>query len=198
MKLLGCIKINNKGAVINGKEHYLIQHTEEDWKKELFLSLKKDYSKFYKMDALAKMAFIGVQLIKEAVNFQQFEDDEVALIFANKFSSYDDDSKYIESYTNKGKPSPSLFVYTLPNILTGEIAISEKWYGENIFFIEEKFNPSLYLDQINFYLRKESKVCLCGWVESVNGNEECILFAVDQSEGNITENELLNLYNQSI
>ena len=30
-------------------------------------------------------------------------------------------------------PSPALFVYTLPNIVTGEIAIRNKYYGETSF-----------------------------------------------------------------
>jgi 3-oxoacyl-[acyl-carrier-protein] synthase-1 len=34
-------------------------------------------------------------------------------------------------------PSPSVFVYTLPNIVTGEIAIRNKFYGETSFYVLE-------------------------------------------------------------
>src|SRR3712207_7060242 len=32
-------------------------------------------------------------------------------------------------------PSPSVFVYTLPNIVTGEIAIRNHYHGETHFFV---------------------------------------------------------------
>ena len=70
-----------------------------------------------------------------------------------------------------------------------------KWYGENIFFIEEKFNPELYIDQINSYFSKGAKACLCGWVDADKNKEECLLFVVEKGEGNIRE-QLVKLYNK--
>jgi len=35
-------------------------------------------------------------------------------------------------------PSPAVFVYTLPNIVTGEVAIKHKTYGETAFYALEK------------------------------------------------------------
>lgn len=196
MKLLASCKINSRGVFINGErqEQYVI--ASDNWKKDLYTQLEVDYPKFYKMDALAKMAFIGFEMIEKNYDFSKLEDNAVALLFANRNSSYTTDQLFIESYTEKGSPGPSLFVYTLPNILTGELAIRKKWYGENIFFICEKFDPAFYIDQINFYFRKESKVCLCGWVDSANNEEECFLFLVGNEPGEITIDQLNNYYKQ--
>ena len=42
--------------------------------------------------------------------------------------------------TMKDFPSPSLFVYTLPNIVAGEIAIRNKYAGETSAFVLEKYD----------------------------------------------------------
>ena len=60
-------------------------------------------------------------------------------------------------------PSPALLVYTLPNIVTGEIAIKHKITGENSFFIEPTFNAEL-LHNYTELLLKENDAALCGWL----------------------------------
>lgn len=196
MKLIGSCKISKEAVVLNNEIQF--QPTEENWKKEIYSKLAIDYSKFHKMDALAKMAFLSVEMIAKASNLNKFKDNEIALLFANSSSSQNTDVKFINSYEVKGSPSPSLFVYTLPNILTGELSIRNKWYGENCFFIEEKFDVDFYLEQINFYFSKGAKACLCGWVNSFNNVEECFVFIVEndgEKENNIRE-QLITLYKQ--
>ena len=196
MKIKDSVKISPNGVFVNGEKQAFDFNTEDSWTKTIYTQSGISYPKFYKMDSLAKMAFLGLNLMEKANIVAPNESEEVALIFANASSSYDTDMKFIESYTKNGAPSPSLFVYTLPNILTGEISIFKKWYGENIFFIQEKFNAEFFIEQINFYLRKGAKSCLCGWVNSMNDKEECILFHVSNETGEITKNDLNTIYNQ--
>lgn len=196
MKLISSIKINATQIVVNGISKNIPTAEDGNWTKALYSSMQLNYPKFYKMDSLAKMAFLSLQLMEKEFSLSEQETSDVALIFANSSSSITTDLKFIDSYTEKRNPSPSLFVYTLPNILTGELSIFKKWYGENIFFIDEKFNAEFFIDQINFYLRKGSSACLCGWVNSTNESEECFLFYVTQEEGQITENELNTLFKQ--
>lgn len=196
MKIISSIKINPTQIVVNGVSKELPSAEEGNWTKALYSSLEISYPKFYKMDSLAKMAFLSLQLMEKEVALSEMETSDVALIFTNSSSSQATDLKFIDSYTEKGNPSPSLFVYTLPNILTGEISIFKKWYGENIFFINENFNAEFFIDQINFYLRKGSKACLCGWVNAMDNKEECFLFYVSDEEGELTENELNTLFKQ--
>lgn len=196
MKIISSIKINPTQIVVNGVSKELPTTEEGNWTKALYSSLEISYPKFYKMDSLAKMAFLSLQLMEKEVALSEMETSDVALIFTNSSSSQATDLKFIDSYTEKGNPSPSLFVYTLPNILTGEISIFKKWYGENIFFINENFNAEFFIDQINFYLRKGSKACLCGWVNAMDNKEECFLFYVSDEEGELTKSELNTLFKQ--
>lgn len=194
MKLIASCHITPRGADLNGRRFPVDASEDQDWKKNLYRQLELDYPKFYKMDALAKMAFLGTEMIGRESDLSMWGEDDLALIFANRYASFDTDQRFIESYAEKGNPSPSLFVYTLPNILTGELAIRHKWYGENIFFILEKFDPAFFIDQINFYFRKGSKACLCGWVEAHNGKEECTLFLVSSEDETLGEQDLINLF----
>lgn len=194
MKVLASCHISPKGVFVNDTLAFSISKDSEDWKKEIYRHLEVDYPKFHKMDALAKMAFLGTELLGKACDLTAWGEDDLALIFANSQASHDTDMRFIESYKEKGNPGPSLFVYTLPNILTGELAIRHKWYGENIFFILEKFDAGFFIDQINFYFRKGAKACLCGWVESVNGREVCALFIAIPDDGEIKNTELLNIF----
>lgn len=196
MKIKGSVKISPNGAFVNGEKQSFDFNTEDAWTKTIYTKLDVSYPKFYKMDSLAKMAFLGLNLIEKANIIAPNESEEVALIFANSSSSHATDMKFIESYEENGAPSPSLFVYTLPNILTGEISIFKKWYGENIFFINEKFDAEFFIEQINFYLRKGAKSCLCGWVNAMNDKEECIIFHVSNEAGEITTTDINTIYNQ--
>lgn len=198
MKLISTCKISKEGVFLNGNKIELFTSEVENWKKECYSNLELDYSKFHKMDPLAKMTFLSTEIMKKEVNLEKYNENELALLFANSSSSQTTDLKYINSYQVKGSPSPSLFVYTLPNILTGELAIRNKWYGENCFFIEEKFDIEFFLEQINFYFSKGSTTCLCGWVESNTENEECFLFLVENNGKENIQEQLTKLYKQSL
>lgn len=200
MKLIGNCKIAKNSVFLNGKLQVHLSSTEENWKKNLYTKLEIDYPKFHKMDPLAKMGFLSVEIIKTELNMERFGENEMVLLFANSSSSHTTDLKYINSYEVKGSPSPSLFVYTLPNILTGELAIRNKWFGENCFFIEEKFDVEFFLEQINFYFSKGAKSCLCGWVNSFNSKEECYVFIIenDSSQNNTIREQLTTFYKQTI
>ncbi len=65
-------------------------------------------------------------------------DDETGIILSNANGSLDVDLKYAK--TMQAGASPALFVYTLPNIVIGEISIRHKIKGENAFFVFKDFN----------------------------------------------------------
>ena len=189
-------KIENGRVLLNDRQLAINFTSGNDWKKDLYLAIDISYPKFYKMDSLSKMSILAIHLIKRKVDLDKYGEDGLALVFANSGSSQHTDKKFLSSYIDKGNPSPSLFVYTLPNILIGELSILNKWHGENVFLISEKFDPDLYLEQINFYFSKGAKACLCGWVDHTEKEERCILFIVENNGGEITHEELTKLYNQ--
>jgi hypothetical protein len=122
-------------------------------------------------------------------------DDEFSLIFSNPNSSYNTDLEYLDSYLKGSSPSPSLFIYTLPNIIIGELSILNKWHGESCFFINEKFDPDFFLDQIRFHFKKESKICVCCWVNTLQDKTEMFMFIVENANGNLNRDDLLRYYN---
>ena len=97
-----------------------------------------DYPKFFKMDMLSRLGFIASELLLKLEGKERFTDNgHRAVILFNHSSSMQTDTQYLESIKDDDNyfPSPSLFVYTLPNIVTGEIAIRNHYHGETSFFI---------------------------------------------------------------
>lgn len=63
-------------------------------------------------------------------------------------------------------PSPSLFVYTLPNIVTGEIAIRNHYYGETSFYVIDQDDPALIRSMAEeVILQGRAKSVICGWLD---------------------------------
>ena len=117
----------NKGADLSGLLLSAYQHFD------------LNYPKFYKMDNLSKLGWLTSEILLNG-DFEKdrYKPEEVGLILANKNSSLDDDIKYWESV--KDVASPSLFVYTLPNIVIGEICIRNHFKGEHAFYIQDDFD----------------------------------------------------------
>ena len=85
-----------------------------------------DYPKFFKMDTACKLGFLLAEQLADEPRFTPREDR--AVLMFSTCGSLCNDRHYEE--TVREFPSPSLFVYTLPNIITGEIAIRNKYEGE--------------------------------------------------------------------
>ena len=169
---------------VNGKK-IALQNSDDDITKQLYNYLEMDYPKFFKMDRLSKTAFLGVELIKNNnLALLNYKDDEVGLLFSNPISSAETDLNFKKSYQDGGMPSPALFVYTLPNILLGEIAIRNKWYGESVFTVSENFDAAYFLSYCNILLNKCQEAVLCGWINNKNGNNETFLFLVEKNDMN--------------
>ena len=100
---------------------------------EAYQQLGEKYPKFYKMDHLSKLGWLGTEyLLSGAFNKAHYQPEEIGLVLSNANSSLDADIRYLESV--KEMASPALFVYTLPNIVIGEISIRHNFKGENAFF----------------------------------------------------------------
>lgn len=141
-----------------------------DFIRGAFKSLEASNMKFYKMDDLCKLGYIAAEhLLKE----KSFVPSELAIILANKSSSLDTDIKHQNILNEKPETgvSPAVFVYTLPNVVLGEIAIRHKIQGENSFFIQ-KDNDSTFLESYaQTVLNREGyKAVIYGWCELLGEN----------------------------
>jgi hypothetical protein len=172
--------------------------------KALFKKEAISYPKFYKMDNLSKLGFLSAEmLLKDTSFFDRYKKEEIGIIIMNSSSSLDTDHNYNEMIIDKSNyfPSPSVFVYTLPNILIGEICIRHKIKGENAFYISEHFEPAIVLELVNLLLGKDrAQACLCGWVEILEDKFESVLFLVEKvktiKEYNLeSESPLFNVEN---
>ena len=175
--ILSYTKIKNNGVWHNGK---LITQGAEmvnytSFLEEAYKSLNLSYPKFFKMDTLSKLGVLCAEQILTDENISQFPKEKTAIVLSNKNSSLQTDIAY--SKTMSDFPSPSLFVYTLPNIVTGEISIKHKITGENAFFIEPAFNANL-LHNYTELLLQESDAVLCGWLNLDEKTCEGFLYLV--------------------
>ncbi len=146
-----------------------------------------NYPKFYKMDSLSKLGWLAAEiLLKDSFNIMKYEHGNVGVILANASSSLDTDIKYYASV--KEIPSPALFVYTLPNIVIGEICIRHNFKGENAFFITNEFDAGFIEKYVSSLFNNNIlQACICGWVELLNDQYKSVLFLVekDKGDGNI-------------
>ena len=164
MKKTDICTINNSKITFNNETIFETSAENfSDFAKEAYKNLELNYPKFHKMDNLSKLAFLASEMI-----LKDNDHSRTALVFANKSSSLDTDSKYQESINSEENyyPSPAVFVYTLPNICVGEISIKHKMQTENAFFVLDEFDEQFLNDYSEQILQsgKADKV-LCGWVE---------------------------------
>ncbi|MCA4808704.1 3-oxoacyl-ACP synthase [Empedobacter stercoris] len=149
--------------------------------KNLFKSLEIDYPKFYKMDNQSKLAFLAAEIILKDENTLN-ENQEIALVFANRNSSLDSDLKHQKSIqsTDEIFPSPAVFVYTLANICLGEVSIRHHLKTENAFFISSNFDEDLLKKYANFLINKnKTKKVVLAWVDYLQEDYETKMYLID-------------------
>ena len=128
----------------------------------LYRSMAGDYPKFFKMDTACKLGFLLAEQLADETRFVPREDRAV-LMFSTHGCLCND--RHYED-TVHDFPSPALFVYTLPNIITGEIAIRNKYEGETSAYILDRFDPERFRSLVEQAFQDEvTRSALCGWVD---------------------------------
>ena len=131
--------------VVVDEEQMMVASSGKMMLKEIYQSKIGNYPKFYKMDMLCKLGFVASELLlqkegdrnigEKGVVEEENQRDDRAVILLNSSSSICDDRAYQKTieYVDDYFPSPMVFVYTLANIVTGEIALRNRYYGETNF-----------------------------------------------------------------
>ena len=164
----------------------------------IYRHLNIQYPKFHKMDNLSKLGWLANEiLLQGSFDLGQYRSEDIGIVLSNANSSLDTDIKYQES--TKEMASPALFVYTLPNIVIGEIAIKHKFKGENAFFISENFDAPYIQHYISGLLQNNIlQCCICGWVEVLKNNYKACLFLIEKDKStnsvNFTKEHLNKIY----
>ena len=167
-----------------------IENDINSFLKEMYYKLDLDYPKFFKMDNLCRLGIIGTELLYRKNKDLFSRNNRVGIILQNKSSSLDSDIKHQEGIENN-TVSPAIFVYTLPNIVIGEISIKHKWQSEGVFFIDENIDIKL-LSQYSNILLKEGRadLNLIGWIDVIK-NQYSLKLCVVNAE--IKAEELKNI-----
>jgi hypothetical protein len=153
--------------------------------KSAYRHLGISYPKFFKMDNLCKLAFLAAEpLMSDGLVKERYADNAVGIILQNSSSSLTTDERHQESIADSLNyyPSPSVFVYTLPNIMIGEIAIRHRIKGENAVFLTPAPDPlQLYNTVCELFTNNRIECCLAGWVEEYHETLSACLFRVEKS-----------------
>ena len=185
MKITCSINITPNKVVVNGKE---LNYTERGEKllTAIYRRQINDYPKFFKMDSLSRLGFVASELLLngEPDRFKPREDR--AVVFFNSSSSLCNDENYQKTIQDKNNyfPSPAIFVYTLPNIVTGEIAIRNKYYGETSFYVLDRLDIESMEQIINDTFQDlTTKSVLGGWLDCKDKDHfEAHLFLIKDEE----------------
>jgi hypothetical protein len=180
----GFCSIINNTIFLNGKKMYqedpAIPFSE--FSMAAYRQTLLTYPKFFKMDPLCKLAFLAAETLLSGIRLTDLAAPErTAVVMANRSSSLDTDRSYAASIRDKSNyfPSPGLFVYTLPNIMIGEICIRHQIKGENAFFVRPDFDANLLCSYTAALLDQGgADACLAGWLELGEKGYEAFLYLV--------------------
>lgn len=170
--ITGSVHIKQNRILLNGRSILSLPPEMElhQFLKDSYKDLELNYPKYHKMDSLCKLGILGTSVLLK----DQKVEFETALVLSNASSSIDIDKKHHQAM--ESIVSPAIFVYTLPNIVLGEISIKYKLQSENAFFIENRFNAELLADYSEVLLAsKKATSVVCGWIELKNDEYDVFL-----------------------
>jgi hypothetical protein len=194
-----------KNSCITTAEGIVFQCEEtslENFLQSSYDSLQIEYPKFFKMDKLSKLGLLASDvLLKKHLVKGEFSPESVAIVLSNESSSLDADLKFLES--TKSMASPSLFVYTLPNIVAGEICIRHGIKGEGAFFVSENFDPEFMCNYVSMLMSQPHiNTCVAGWIEVLEERYDVFLYLTQKLKRGASlvhsTEQLTTIYKQEI
>ena len=167
---------------------------------DYYRSLLVDYPKFFKMDGLSKLGFVASEMIFRNEKNRFVPCENIAIICFNSSSSLDIDKQYNATISDNENyfPSPSLFVYTLPNIVTGEIAIRNNFFGETSFYVCKEFDAKQIVSTVrNALCDKTTTKILVAWIEYFEKKREVFMVLVESGKGDVefSEHQINKMFN---
>ncbi|MDU1890193.1 MAG: beta-ketoacyl synthase N-terminal-like domain-containing protein [Dysgonomonas sp.] len=148
--------------------------------REAYKNLEESNQKFYKMDNLSKLGYIAASYLLKNTDINT---TKTGIILANSASSLDTDTKFQRIIDENGDEgaSPSVFVYTLANIVAGEICIRHKIQGDNTFFISQEEDLLFLQDYTKLALENtDMQHCIYGWCEFLNNKYKAEFRLIDK------------------
>lgn len=177
------IRITPTQLLVDGKE-LAFEGEGKSMLTNIYKRYINNYPKFYKMDSLSRLGFVASELLlKTDESHGDTPCEDRAVVLFNHSSSIQADKAYQASIQNPEDfyPSPSAFVYTLPNIVAGEISIRNHYQGETSFYVLPEKDDDLIYQVISASFRDATtKSVLGGWLDYQNDtNYEADLYIVE-------------------
>ncbi len=176
------ITLRSNQILLNGELIFEAKEaTTSDFLQTAYDHFQLNYPKFFKMDNLCKTGFIASELLLRAQKLSEtYQPEQIGIILSSANSSLDTDIKYQASIATA--PSPSLFVYTLPNVLIGEICIRHRIKGEAACFVFDIFDATFQTDYVNLLFETgKVKACISGWADYYNSKAEAFFYLVENT-----------------
>lgn len=157
---------------VDGKQ-LIVLSDDENCLTAIYKEYVKDYPRYYKMDGLSRLGFLATELLLQAAHEECNTAflHNASVVFVSRSGSLADDKKHQSTIASAESyfPSPAVFVYTLPNIVTGEVAIRHSIYGETAAYILDEKNEAQIEQLLSLSLHDPATSCvLGGWLEFVD------------------------------
>lgn len=137
--------------------------------REAFKSRGENNMKFYKMDDLCKLGYVAAVWLLDGI---EFGEEECGMVLSGKYGCLDTDMKHQQIIDKEGDvaSSPAVFVYTLPNVVAGEISIRHHIKGENTWF----WSDDRTMSDLKHYASlmagaSDLRYCIIGHLDFLNG-----------------------------
>lgn len=201
MNISSYVHIDNTIARRDG--HDLLENYDGAMPAEdMYRALSYSYMKFFKMDLLCKWAWLGAETLLQKDGtylYEGIDKTKIGVVLMTAHGCLDVDEKYEQ--TMEDIPSPALFVYTLPNIMLGEICIRHGFKGEQLCMVTNDLDAEELHFWVNDLMQNRGMdACLCGWVDAYKENKDVCLFWVDKNITGIpfVKENVTNMYQNTV
>lgn len=162
---LHSVRISQSSLQIDGQS-VPVQASGKALLTEIYKTHIADSPKFYKMDMLGRLVFAASQLLIGRMQGADLSNTAVVLFNCN--SSVLADRQHLATICRSDNffPSPSVFVYTLPNIATGEVAIKNGCKAETSLYILDGRDEAAMKTVIDATVAAtDADMMICGWAD---------------------------------
>lgn len=168
--VLRTVLVESSRILLNDKEVYSSESDDfQDFIRSAFKTVCAPNMKFYKMDSLSKLGYVTSEILLDGI---EYGEEDCGLILSGIYGSLDTDIRHqqiIDTETD-ASASPAVFVYTLPNVVEGEISIRHHIKGENTWF----WSDDRTLSDVREYAAlsmsaQDMKYCIVGHIDFLNG-----------------------------
>lgn len=168
--------------------------------RERYRALADPNMKFSKMDDLCKLAYVASCELLSG-HRPDCPAECIGVVMANRSASLDSDRRHqaiIDAGDGCGA-SPAVFVYTLPNIMLGQVAIKHGLKGESTFFaFPDKSSNFIREYAASLIAEGRMDAVLWGWCEFDGGSYDCELTLTEKTGQDTMEDLELQLKQQII